>query len=883
MRQRGRWSGILTGSAVVALSVQPVWAAGTSVTSVRLNQTKSGIQVILETEAGVRPPVFLMPTSGNETTANLLNAQLNLPSGGNFRQDNPMPGIRSIVVRQVDAKSVQVVVSGATSAPKGEILQTAGKQVSLSFSPTATKQAAQGGTAPPAPARPPAGMPTMTAQTPARGNQPAARPTPPGAQAPTTQTTPNTPPPSAQTPTNQNTPNTPAPGAQAPTNQTAPNTPTPGAQAPRPQPTPPPPKPDVLIPNPEITIDGNPAPPAGAAQPVAPAPPFLPRAVAPPVGDIAISNTDASPSVIDLGTGLRVPRLVLRDAPVREVLALLARSAGLNLAFSGAGQPGQPGVPTGAPGAPGAAGPTISLDIENEPVQDVFNYVLQLSGLQANRQGRTIFVGTQLPQAARDIITRSLRLNQVPAGRAAGFLSAQGAETQRVVEQVQIQTIGEGAAARTVEIRNTTIQPLAASVGTGPLLLRGLSVLTDERLNAVTLVGTPRQIEIASSFLTQLDARVRQVAVNVKIVDVNLLKTDDFSSSFSFGVGNTFFVNDGGAAAVNFGGYNPPSRGVLNSNVVAPPVVANPFANANVFLNPTNSILVQGILPGITTINGATFSQGLAQPGFVASPFVNLSNPLSPGFTNITLATSGQVTTTNGTTTITPGTVGSVTNALPALFQYPKKFLSLLQAQIQNGNAKILTDPTLIVQEGQSARVNLTQEVFGGFTLRAVTTGNNVTNQVQEPIIKQAGLILEIQLSRVDDNGFVTLAVAPTVSSPATAQNTAQGQITLVQTRQLQSGQIRLRDGQTLILTGIIQESDRATVSKIPILGDIPILGALFRSTSRVNQRQEVVVLLTPQILDDSSRASFGYNYSPGPETRQILQRQGFPVQGGNR
>lgn len=850
MRQRGRWSGLLIGSAVAALSVEPVWAAATPVTNVRLNQTKNGIEVILETAAGIRPPVFMIPSgNGNDTTANLLNSQLNLPGGGMFRKDNPMPGITSVVVRQVDAKSVQVVVSGAASAPKGEILSGAGQQIALSFSPSAEKRAVQGGT-PPAVARPPAGLPTLTAQTPPPSNQPATAPTapPPGTQTPVT----------------------------PPTN---PNPPTPATQTPSPQPTPLA-KPDVLVPNPEITVDGNPAPPAGAAQPVAPAPPFLPRAIAPPVGDIAVSNTDSSPTVIDLGTATRVPRLVLRDAPVREVLALLARSAGLNLAFTGAatGQPGQPVV-----SQTGSTGPTISLDIENEPVQDVFNYVLQISGLQANRQGRTIFVGTQLPIAARDIITRSFRLNQASAGTAATFLSAQGADLQRVVEQVQIQTIGEGAAARTVEIRNTVIQPFTAQVspGGGPLLLRGLSVLTDERLNAVTLIGAPRQIEIASSFLTQLDARKRQVAVNVKIVDVNLLRTDDFSTSFSFGVGNSFFVNDGGAAALNFGGFNPPGRGIVNSNVVSPPVVANPFGNATVFLDPTRSILVQGITPGITTINGTSFTQGVAQPGFVASPFVTLNNPLSPGFTNITLATAGTSTTTNGVTTITPGTVGSVTTSLPSLFQYPKKFLSLLQAQVQSGNAKILTDPTLIVQEGQSARVNLTQEVFGGFSLRAVTTGNNVTNQVQEPIIKQAGLILDIQLSRIDDNGFVTLAVAPTVSSPSSSQNTAQGQITLVQTRQLQSGQIRLRDGQTLILAGIIQESDRSTISKIPILGDIPILGALFRSTSRSNQRQEVIVLLTPQIIDDSSRSTFGYNYSPGPDTRQILQRQGFPVEGG--
>jgi type IV pilus assembly protein PilQ len=61
----------------------------------------------------------------------------------------------------------------------------------------------------------------------------------------------------------------------------------------------------------------------------------------------------------------------------------------------------------------------------------------------------------------------------------------------------------------------------------------------------------------------------------------------------------------------------------------------------------------------------------------------------------------------------------------------------------------------------------------------------------------------------------------------------------------------------------------------VPILGDIPILGALFRSTERANQRQEVIVLLTPQIIDDSADSSFGYSYTPGRETRQFLQQRG--------
>jgi len=64
----------------------------------------------------------------------------------------------------------------------------------------------------------------------------------------------------------------------------------------------------------------------------------------------------------------------------------------------------------------------------------------------------------------------------------------------------------------------------------------------------------------------------------------------------------------------------------------------------------------------------------------------------------------------------------------------------------------------------------------------------------------------------------------------------------------------------------------------VPILGDIPILGALFRSTNKNRQRQEVIVLLTPQIIEDSLRATYGYNYTPSPEVRQILENRGLDI-----
>ena len=98
----------------------------------------------------------------------------------------------------------------------------------------------------------------------------------------------------------------------------------------------------------------------------------------------------------------------------------------------------------------------------------------------------------------------------------------------------------------------------------------------------------------------------------------------------------------------------------------------------------------------------------------------------------------------------------------------------------------------------------------------------------------------------------------------------------MVSERSLTSGVVRLRDGQTLILSGIIQDQDRTTVSKLPILGDLPLIGSLFRRTERTNERREVIVLLTPQVMDDSENSAYGYNYTPSPQVRQILERRGL-------
>jgi type IV pilus assembly protein PilQ len=644
--------------------------------------------------------------------------------------------------------------------------------------------------------------------------------------------------------------------------------------------TPPPQQP--LVPNPRITIDGVTATPGVGLQT-----PNMPRAVAPPVGDISVSNLDATISnTVDLGTDKNVPKLALKDAPIREVLEILVQTSGLNLAYMATNPDDKNNA---AASTTPKAEPKITLNLRNEPVQSAFNYVLKMSGYEAVRVGRTVFVGPKLPDSIQENVVRTLRVNQISASGAAAFLASQGAEARTPQETTTSESLKVGEVTQTSIKKSIQVGVTSITTANAPTLLRGLAVNVDERLNSVTLVGTSRKVEIASAMITRLDARRRQVALNVKIVDVNLSNANLTNNSLSFKVGDGFLSVDKGAAAYNYGGSTPATNGQINNLINGTPTGAISLPGGNqTFLDYSPN----------AGLSGQSFPQANGNGNIPRPNFGTEANPFQPGVTNTVEANDGFTRSQDTGALVPPGGVikaatpavisptGAIitpatptvfntnvptrqinTYALPTNYQVPSKFLSTLQAQIISGNGKILTDPTLVVQEGQKSTVNLTQDVFGGFKINTVS-GTGATTSTREPIIKQAGLSLDILVNRIDDNGYVSVGVVPTVSSIGSTVATQDGDIALLQSRTLNSGEIRLRDGQTLILSGIIQESDRTSVSKVPILGDIPILGALFRSTNKTNQRQEVVVLLTPQILNDNRGQ---VNYTPGVDTRLMI------------
>jgi len=201
------------------------------------------------------------------------------------------------------------------------------------------------------------------------------------------------------------------------------------------------------------------------------------------------------------------------------------------------------------------------------------------------------------------------------------------------------------------------------------------------------------------------------------------------------------------------------------------------------------------------------------------------------------------------------------------------QFLNWLEAKITNNNAKILASPTLILGENSNALSSgaaqvddsLTEATIGrpykneGFIKVGETVVTGFTQTAGEGGIVTctanegtAGITFGAKLEKVDDNGYVTFALSPAISSiTSTVEIAGCGIQNTLSVRKLDTGSIRVQNGETLILTGVLQDSDTVTTSKVPILGDIPILGSIFRSSANQKRKSELIILVTPKILKD--------------------------------
>lgn len=162
-----------------------------------------------------------------------------------------------------------------------------------------------------------------------------------------------------------------------------------------------------------------------------------------------------------------------------------------------------------------------------------------------------------------------------------------------------------------------------------------------------------------------------------------------------------------------------------------------------------------------------------------------------------------------------------------------------IYAQIQKGEGRILSKPRIAAQSGSTAKI-ITGDALPILTAITLSGVNGVSQQVQ---YVNVGVTLQIA-PRVSPDGYVTSKLFAVVSS---VTGYSQGYPTISQRQAETSASVR--DGETFVIGGLAQENMLKSKSKVPLLGDVPLIGQAFRVEKSTSSKTELYIVITPHIV----------------------------------
>jgi type II secretory pathway component GspD/PulD (secretin) len=178
-----------------------------------------------------------------------------------------------------------------------------------------------------------------------------------------------------------------------------------------------------------------------------------------------------------------------------------------------------------------------------------------------------------------------------------------------------------------------------------------------------------------------------------------------------------------------------------------------------------------------------------------------------------------------------------------------------LNLLIQRGKGRVLADPRITTISGRTATIRAGDNI-AILTTTGGGTGTVATTQLQT---FQTGVTLDIT-PVVNAGNFITVSLHPTVNSLAGIANG----IPQIATRDTQTT-VAMREDETLVIGGLIQDTTTRTESKIPLLGDLPLVGRMFRNDDLTHQRNELIITVTPHVISPGARSGWPGQGLPTP------------------
>jgi type II secretory pathway component GspD/PulD (secretin) len=167
-----------------------------------------------------------------------------------------------------------------------------------------------------------------------------------------------------------------------------------------------------------------------------------------------------------------------------------------------------------------------------------------------------------------------------------------------------------------------------------------------------------------------------------------------------------------------------------------------------------------------------------------------------------------------------------------------------INALVTEGKARIMANPTITILDGRQASIHAGDKIY-----YPQVVGRDINGLIYQATEIDVGVTLKVS-PRVGPEGNITLTLVPTISS--IADSVFAGYPTITERSTVTT--VRVKDGETLAIGGLIRNDETTTVTKVPLLGDIPVIGdLLFKSKVKHPFRSEVVIIITPELVKAES------------------------------
>ncbi|EQB2598619.1 GspD family T2SS secretin variant ExeD [Aeromonas salmonicida] len=379
-------------------------------------------------------------------------------------------------------------------------------------------------------------------------------------------------------------------------------------------------------------------------------------------------------------------------------------------------------------------------------------------------------------------------------------------------------------------------------------LLLAPKVVADERTNSVVVSGEPKARARIIQMVRQLD-RDLQSQGNTRVFYLKYGKAKDMVEVLK-GVSTSIEADKKGGGTTAGGGNASIGGGKLaisadettNALVItAQPDVMAELEQVVAKLDIRRAqVLVEAIIVEIADGDGLNLGVQWANTNGGGTQFTNAG----PGIGSVAIAAKDYK--DNGTTTGIAKLAESF-NGMAAGF-YQGNWAMLVTALSTNTKSDILSTPSIVTMDNKEASFNVGQEVPVQTGKQNSTSGDTTFSTIER---KTVGTKLVVT-PQINEGDSVLLTIEQEVSSVGKQASGTEGLGPTFDTRTVKNA-VLVKSGETVVLGGLMDEQTKEEVSKVPLLGDIPVLGYLFRSTSNTTSKRNLMVFIRPTILRDAN------------------------------